>query len=129
MAQWDGRGLPPVARERLTRAREARVQTSLLTADASASLQSVGLDAVGEVMGCIVEHVGWSGLRRLRLTAARLVGNGWGGPPSPGSAPGQPVVGYRPYLRRAPPRLRHRARPDAAGGAARSAPTAWSGSG
>ncbi len=61
MAQWNGRGLPPVAAERLQRAQNSGVRTSFLSADSSASLGSVGLEAVGEVMGCTVEAVGWSG--------------------------------------------------------------------
>lgn len=61
MSQWDGQGLPPVASARIARARASGVRTSLLSAPAAASLQSVGLDPVGEVMGCIVESVGWQG--------------------------------------------------------------------
>lgn len=61
MAQWDGRGLPPVAAARVARAQSSGVRTSLLSADGAASLASVGLDPVGEVMGCVVESVGWRG--------------------------------------------------------------------
>lgn len=61
MTDWDGRGLPPVAAQRIARAASSGVRTSLLSAPAAVSLGTVGLDPVGEVMGCIVEHVGWSG--------------------------------------------------------------------
>jgi uncharacterized protein YbjQ (UPF0145 family) len=58
---WDGRGLPPVAAERIARATRSGVRTSLLSAPAALSLGSVGLDPIGEVMGCIVENIGWQG--------------------------------------------------------------------
>lgn len=61
MAQWDGRGLPPVAAARVERARSSGLWTSLLSTPAAGSLQTVGLDPVGEVMGCVVEQVGWQG--------------------------------------------------------------------
>jgi uncharacterized protein YbjQ (UPF0145 family) len=61
VSQWDGRGLPPVAADRVARANSSGVHTSLLSVAAATSLQSVGLDAVGEVMGCIVEQIGWQG--------------------------------------------------------------------
>ncbi|HEX3907539.1 MAG TPA: heavy metal-binding domain-containing protein [Mycobacteriales bacterium] len=58
---WDGQGLPPAARARIERARTDRIATSLLSPGGQAAVQSVGLDPVGEVMGCIVEQIGWSG--------------------------------------------------------------------
>jgi uncharacterized protein YbjQ (UPF0145 family) len=58
---WDGQGLPPAARARIERARTDRVASSLLSPGGQAAVQSVGLDPVGEVMGCIVEQIGWSG--------------------------------------------------------------------
>ena len=54
MADWDGRGLPPVAAERVRRAAAGGPWTSLLTAPAAAGLQVAGFDPVGEVMGSIV---------------------------------------------------------------------------
>ncbi|MGH3722000.1 MAG: heavy metal-binding domain-containing protein [Pseudonocardiaceae bacterium] len=61
MTAWDGRGLPPVAAERMRRFAHTGLRTSLLTVPGAAGVQSVGFDPVGEVMGCIVEHIGWSG--------------------------------------------------------------------
>ncbi|MGH3512774.1 MAG: heavy metal-binding domain-containing protein [Pseudonocardiaceae bacterium] len=61
MTQWDGRGLPPVAAERMRRFASTGLRTSLLTVPGAVGVQSVGFDPVGEVMGCIVQHMGWSG--------------------------------------------------------------------
>ncbi|MFN2534921.1 MAG: hypothetical protein ABR528_06680 [Pseudonocardiaceae bacterium] len=61
MAEWDGRGLPPVAAERMARFARSGLRTSLLTVPGAVGAQSVGFDPVGEAMGCIVEHIGWSG--------------------------------------------------------------------
>jgi len=61
MADWDGRGLPPVAAERARRAAEGGAWTSLLTVPAAAGLQVAGFDPVGEVMGSMVQKVGWAG--------------------------------------------------------------------
>jgi uncharacterized protein YbjQ (UPF0145 family) len=96
MVDWDGHGLPPVAADRIARAQNSGVRTSLLPADAAASLQSVGLDAVGEVMGCIVEHVGWQGT--IGCGATWGYGSGFGSPPVPavGSRESR-WSGLRPY--------------------------------
>jgi uncharacterized protein YbjQ (UPF0145 family) len=60
VADWDGRGLPPVAAERVRRAAEGGAWTSLLSAPAAAGLEVAGFDPVGEVMGSIVQRIGWS---------------------------------------------------------------------
>lgn len=60
MSEWDGRGLPPVAAERVRRAAEGGAWTSLLSAPAAAGLEVAGFDPVGEVMGSIVQRLGWS---------------------------------------------------------------------
>ncbi|SDO79300.1 Putative heavy-metal-binding [Nakamurella panacisegetis] len=54
-------GLPQVALDRIARARASGVRTSLLSVPSAASARSVGLNPVGEVMGCIVQHLGWQG--------------------------------------------------------------------
>lgn len=46
--------LPPAARERLDRAKRSGVRTSLLSAPSAVGLAAVGLEPVGEVMGCTV---------------------------------------------------------------------------
>ena len=61
MSDWDGRGLPPAAAARVARARASGVRSSLLAVDAQAGLDATGLVPVGEVMGCLVEHIGWQG--------------------------------------------------------------------
>jgi uncharacterized protein YbjQ (UPF0145 family) len=54
-------GLPPAAAERVRRQAASHVAGSLLSAPALAALSGVGLEPVGEVMGAIVMHFGWSG--------------------------------------------------------------------
>src|ERR687883_536321 len=88
MAEWDGRGLPPVAAERMTRFARSGLRTSLLTVPGAAGVQSVGLDPVGEVMGCIVEHIGWSGFG----------GCGYLGGPTVTSSGSRGFVGFGPYV-------------------------------
>lgn len=58
---WDGRGLPPAANARLERARRSGVRTSLLAVDSQAGLDLCGFVPVGEVMGTMVQHLGWQG--------------------------------------------------------------------
>jgi uncharacterized protein YbjQ (UPF0145 family) len=93
---WDGQGLPPAARARIDRARTDRVASSLLSPGGQAAVQSVGLDPVGEVMGCIVEQIGWSGWggcgvmsfgSRAYVASAPTVTSSRGG-----------YGGYRPYV-------------------------------
>lgn len=56
-----GSALPQVALDRIARASASGVRTSLLSVASAASAKVVGLEPVGEVMGCIVQHVGWQG--------------------------------------------------------------------
>jgi uncharacterized protein YbjQ (UPF0145 family) len=70
MTEWDGRGLPPAAAARMARFQAGGVRTSLLDVPGAASVTGVGLPPVGEVMGCMVEHIGWAGFG----------GCGWYGP-------------------------------------------------
>src|SRR5947208_2294450 len=96
MTAWDGRGLPPAAAARVRRAAETRVRSSLLSAPAAAALVGVGLEPVGEVMGCVVMHLGWSG---RGCTAY----NSWGGGLNnagyvPPSFSGQGSNSYGPYV-------------------------------
>jgi uncharacterized protein YbjQ (UPF0145 family) len=60
MASWEG-GLPPAAHERIARQRASGVAGSLLTAPGAASIRSVDLEPIGEVFGCVVMQLGWSG--------------------------------------------------------------------
>jgi len=87
---WDGRGLPPVAAERARRAAEGGAWTSLLSAPSAVALGGAGFDPVGEVMGAMVERIGWSGFR------------GCGGFGSFGAtvtaSTGSRYAGFRPYV-------------------------------
>src|SRR3954469_463746 len=55
------RGLPPAAVERVRHQRESGVRGSLLTAAGAAAVRSIGLEPVGEVFGCVVVTLGWTG--------------------------------------------------------------------
>ena len=61
MTSTDGDWLPDVARARLARFDETGLKTSLLSVAGAVGIESVGLSAVGEVMGCIVQNIGWTG--------------------------------------------------------------------
>lgn len=58
---WDGRGLPPAAAARIQRAEESHITSSLLSIGGGVGVESVGLRPVGEVMGCMVQRIGWQG--------------------------------------------------------------------
>jgi uncharacterized protein YbjQ (UPF0145 family) len=60
VTQWSG-GLPPAAHERLERQRASKTAGSLFSAPAAAAARSAGLDPVGEVFGCLVMNLGWTG--------------------------------------------------------------------
>lgn len=99
MTSWNGRGLPPVAQARAERFRSSPMRTSLLSVPAAASLESVGFDTVGEVMGCIVERISWVGFAGCGLA----YGGGYGfnlgmlGSPPVQSATSR-FSGYGPYV-------------------------------
>ena len=56
MAELDGNGLPPSAAERLARFARSGLRTSLLSVPGAFGVRSVGLEPIGEVMGCIVQQ-------------------------------------------------------------------------
>jgi len=62
-------GLPAAARQRIDRQASSGVRSSLFSAPATAAALSAGLVPVGEVFGCLVMNLGWSGS-----------GCGWYGP-------------------------------------------------
>jgi len=91
VSDWDGRGLPPVAAERVRRAAAGGAWTSLLSAPAAAGLEVAGFDPVGEVMGSIVQRIGWSsyygcGAQGWYGTASRTV-----------TSVQNPRAGFAPY--------------------------------
>jgi uncharacterized protein YbjQ (UPF0145 family) len=61
VAGTDGDWLPDVARARLARFDATGLKTSLLSVAGAVGIETVGLDPVGEVMGCIVQNIGWTG--------------------------------------------------------------------
>ncbi|HEX5407315.1 MAG TPA: heavy metal-binding domain-containing protein [Pseudonocardiaceae bacterium] len=61
MAGTDGDWLPDAARARLARYDAVGLKTSLLSVAGTVGVESVGLRPVGEVMGCIVQNIGWTG--------------------------------------------------------------------
>lgn len=61
MAAWDGTGLPPAATARMRRAQASPLATSMLSVPSALGMEVVGFDPVGEVMGCIVQQIGWQG--------------------------------------------------------------------
>ena len=99
MTEWDGRGLPPVAADRMRRFARTGLRTSLLTVPGAVGVQSVGCDPVGEVMGCIVEHIGWSGFGSCGYFGGIGGIGGFGiggGTVTPSGAAGS--VGFGPYV-------------------------------
>jgi uncharacterized protein YbjQ (UPF0145 family) len=70
------------------------VRTSLLDVPGAASVTGVGLPPVGEVMGCMVQHIGWQGFGGCGYYGPSA---GWGlGTVTSGS--GARYAGYRPYV-------------------------------
>jgi uncharacterized protein YbjQ (UPF0145 family) len=61
VAGTDGDWLPDVARARLARFDATGLKTSLLSVAGAVGVESVGLSPIGEVMGCIVQNIGWTG--------------------------------------------------------------------
>jgi len=58
---WDGQGLPPAALARMERGRSSAVRSSLLSVPGHVGVEACGFSVVGEVMGCIVETIGFTG--------------------------------------------------------------------
>lgn len=85
MTSGDGAWLPQAAQDRLARFSTSGVRTSLLSVPGAAGIESVGLTPVAEVMGCIVQQIGWTGA------------GGYGAYGGPGF--GMPyAVDFRPYV-------------------------------
>ena len=95
MSDWSGQGLPPAARARMERAHRSAVAGSLLTVKGQTGIEGCGFSVVGEVMGCIVEHIGWDGWGGCGYYGAY----GGGGPFGGG---GGPFGGGGAYNRGAP---------------------------
>lgn len=92
MADTDANWLPDSARARLARYDAAGLRTSLLPVAGAVGVESVGLSPVGEVMGCIVQYIGWVGGYSGGYTGGGGYGNGgYGGFY-------QSTVSFRPYV-------------------------------
>jgi uncharacterized protein YbjQ (UPF0145 family) len=101
---WDGQGLPPGAQARIARARSGGIRTSLSSIAGMAALSSEGLaaaafDPVGEVMGGIVEHIGFAGWGGCGMSYGGfgLSGGGYAGPTRTSGGSGG-LSGYAPYV-------------------------------
>jgi uncharacterized protein YbjQ (UPF0145 family) len=78
----------------MARFRADGVRTSLLDVRGAVSVTGVGLPPVGEVMGCMVQHIGWQG-----FGGCGFYGYGWGGGGTTvTSGGGARYAGYRPYV-------------------------------
>jgi uncharacterized protein YbjQ (UPF0145 family) len=101
MTEWDGRGLPPAAQARVDRASTDGVRSSLLSVRGQTGMFSAGFDPVGEVMGCIVERIGWAGWGGCGMYYGRL-GGGFGNlgmsAPTITSGSGGGYGGFAPYV-------------------------------
>ena len=93
MSDWDGRGLPPAAAARMQRFQADGISTSLLGVPGAVATTALGLPPVGEVMGCIVLHLGWQG---YGCGAYGMSGNWSTGTVTSGQSMG--LTGYRPYV-------------------------------
>ena len=103
MADWDGHGLPPAAAARMERFGRSGLRTSLLPVAGAAGVEAVGLSPVGEVMGCMVEQIGWQGYRGCGYGYGYQYGGyGYGGgystPTVTSGQSGSQYSGYKPYV-------------------------------
>ncbi len=101
MTSWNGEGLPPAAQARMERGKEGAPSSSLLTIAGQAGLEGCGFHVVGEVMGCIVEHIGWDGWGGCGYYGPMGMGAplGFGGRPGTVTSGGSVgYAGFGPYV-------------------------------
>ncbi len=113
MTTWDGQGLPPAAEARMERARSGGPASSLLSIAGQSAIEGCGFSIVGEVMGCIVQHIGFQGYGGCGFYGGyggMGMGGGFGyrgggafgtgGAPfgSAAGTPGVSLVGFAPYV-------------------------------
>jgi uncharacterized protein YbjQ (UPF0145 family) len=93
-------GLPLAARQRVERQRASGVTGSFLSAPAAASVKSAGLIPVGEVFGCLVMNLGWSGSGCAWWSSGGGgFLSGWGTSPVTTSGSGDQRTSFAPYVR------------------------------
>lgn len=106
MTTWDGTGLPPAVQARVDRARTSGVRSSLLSVPGHVGIESCGFSPVGEVMGCIVEYIGFQGYGGCGFYGVGY-GSGYGAsawsggyatPPVVTSGSGSGWAGFAPYV-------------------------------
>ncbi|MGD0983853.1 MAG: heavy metal-binding domain-containing protein [Acidimicrobiales bacterium] len=100
---WDGQGLPPAALARMERGRSSAVRSSLLSVPGHVGVEAGGFSVVGEVMGCIVETIGFTGWAGCGYGGYGLAGGGsmfggLGGVRTVTSGQATGWVGYAPYV-------------------------------
>jgi len=95
MTGWDGRGLPPAAQARMKRFAATNLKTSLLSVPAALSLESVGFEPVGEVMGCTVDQIGWPGYAGCPMGQGPYSGLAY---QTPRTSSRDPNFGFKPYV-------------------------------
>ena len=104
--EWNGQGLPPAAQARMERGRAGGPPASLFGVSGQAALEAVGFSVVGEVMGCIVQHIGFTGYGGCGYYGAGMgygvgmggMGGGIGYQPSVRSSSGGGFAGFAPYV-------------------------------
>jgi uncharacterized protein YbjQ (UPF0145 family) len=108
MTTWDGRGLPPAAEARMERASAGGPASSLLSIAGQSAIEGCGFSIVGEVMGCIVQHIGFQGYGGCGFYGGYGGYGGLGTSGGFGFRPGAPfgtgaatavsLVGFAPYV-------------------------------
>ena len=102
--EWNGQGLPPAAQARMERGRAGGPAASLLGISGQAALEACGYSVVGEVMGCIVQHIGFSGWGGCGYYGMGMGGpgmrGGWAANYQPGvrTSSSGGYVGFAPYV-------------------------------
>ncbi len=108
--EWNGQGLPPAAQARMERGRAGGPPASLFGISGQAALEACGYSVVGEVMGCIVQHIGFSGWGGCGYYPMAMggpvgmgrqgIGGGWGGNYQAGvrSSSSGGYAGFAPYV-------------------------------
>ncbi|WP_410594414.1 GNAT family N-acetyltransferase [Amycolatopsis sp. lyj-23] len=72
MPKRDVQDLPPAARARIARFEASGSKTSLLSVPGAVGAEVAGFTPVGEVMGCVVQQVGWGGPNWWAIDSIRV---------------------------------------------------------